>query len=111
MVGNKITLSLSNNTSGSKMSRYYVIYDPEVNLYVNRQFGDRVDFFAARRYRRRAAAVEAAALINIRRNIPAGVDRANSRHYQNRPNAVVHEYDVDHNKVAEIPCPPQYIYL
>lgn len=77
----------------------FVLYDRETGMYVKN----------SRQYKRRLAAIDAASLENVNRNIPPG--RKPDKHYQDRPQVVVHEID-DQGKFVQIhDAPPQYIIL
>ena len=96
----------------------FVPYDQETGQYINNLRWDRQrddyqqtsDFRKARRYKRRHAAIEFASLKNVNRNIPKGVPGPN-KHYQNRPQVVVHEINGQGQVVQVLSAPPQYIYL
>lgn len=90
------------------MSRF-LIYDPDpgtrgfYKTYVKRV----TDLFDAKHWRRKYAAMNMARLMNVRRNIPPGLEA--SKHYRNLPNVVVVEYDDRWTEVARHPAPPEYI--
>ena len=96
----------------------FVPYDQESGQYINNLRWDRqrddyqqtLDFRKARQYKRRHAAIEFASLKNVNRNIPKGVPAPN-KHYQNRPQVVVHEINSQGQVVQVLAAPPQYIYL
>ena len=90
----------------------FVLFDSETGKFLgpNGGFGRQLDTArAARCYKRRAAAVEAAALHNVSRNVPAGCTADHKR--RNRPQVQVLELDLDFNTVAVLAAPPNYIYL
>lgn len=91
------------------MAGSYVIADPYLGGYYL-TFTKRVpDLRLAKTWKRPSAAVEAATLVNVSRNVPAGC--APSHKYRALPNAEVHQIDESGRVVAVIPAPPKYIRL
>ena len=91
----------------------YVLYDPEQNGYLKQVCGKVVpNWRDAKQYKRLKAALDpssGAGLMNTSRNIPPGLTP--NKHYQNRPNVEVHEFDSNGNFVRSHAAPPSYIFL
>jgi hypothetical protein len=90
----------------------YVLFDSESNMFLgpNGGFGpQQKSVQTARKYKRKQAAIEAASLHNVTRNLPAG--RTPDHKYSNRPQVEVLELD-DFFIVRNVwQAPPNYIYL
>lgn len=91
------------------MSRF-LVYDPH-NVGFYKDITKRVDdIFDAKHWRRKHAAIEAASLLNVSRNIPPG-HLGPSKHYRDLPNAEVVEFDERWVEIARHPAPPNYISI
>ncbi len=91
----------------------YVLFDNETNMFLGSGGGfgpQQRSVQTARKYKRKSAAIEAASLHNVSRNIPPGVTAPN-KHYRNRPQVEVLELD-DFFIVQNVwQAPPNYICL
>lgn len=90
----------------------FVLFDSESNMFLggNGGFGPQHrSVQTARKYKRKAAAISAASLHNVSRNVPAGVSP--NKHYNNRPQVEVLEIDEFYVVTAKHTAPPSYIYL
>jgi hypothetical protein len=90
----------------------FVLFDTESNMFLggNRGFGkQKATVQSAHKYKRKSAAIEAASLHNVNRNVPAG--RTPDHKYRNRPQVEVLELDPFFVVVAKHAAPPDYIYL
>lgn len=92
----------------------YVLYDPEVNGYLKAVCGRSVtDWRDAKHYKRLGPAISpstGAGLMNVSRNIPHGYPGP-TKHYSNRPNVEVHEFDSAGNFVKSHAAPPVYMEI
>jgi hypothetical protein len=61
-------------------------------------------------YKRLSAAIELGSLLNTPRNIPPGVPGPN-KHYSNRPQVVVREFDANWELIATHAAPPTYLAI
>lgn len=90
----------------------YVLFDSETNMFLgpNGGFGPQQPSVQnARKYKRKAAAIEAASLHNVTRNVPAG--RTPDHKYSSRPQVEVLELDEFFIVRNVWQAPPNYIYL
>lgn len=98
-------------------STVFVLFDNEAGLYTDYNQIDpktstwhlRKSYNDVQNYKRRYAAIEAASMMNVNRNVPAGF--TSNHKYQNRPQVVVLEIDDQGNIVQTYQAPPRYIYL
>jgi hypothetical protein len=90
----------------------FVLFDTESNMFLggNGGFGKQhATVQSAHKYKRKHAAVEAASLHNVSRNLPSG--RTPDHKYSNRPQVEVLELDPFFVVVAKHAALPNYIYL
>jgi hypothetical protein len=90
----------------------FVLFDSETNMFLgsNGGFGkQKTSVQSAHKYKSKSAAIEAASLHNVSRNVPAGVTP--NHKYSNRPQVEVLELDPFFVVVAKHAAPPDYIYL
>lgn len=91
----------------------FVLFDSETNRYIDNsgsRWNEYASVHAARKYKRLSAAITAASLANVPRNIPPG-RTGPDKHYQNRPQMQVHEIDQFGLTQKIHSAPPQYICL
>jgi hypothetical protein len=90
---------------------FYVLFDSENAGYMKNPYA--ANRHAApndgKLYKRLGAAIAAASLANVGRNVPPGLQP--SKHYSNRPQVEIHEIDLGWNIVAVHAAPPSYIFL
>ncbi len=90
----------------------FVLFDSESNMFLGKNGGfgkQHATVQSAHKYKRKSAAVEAASLHNVSRNLPAG--RTPDHKYSNRPQVEVLELDPFFVVVAKHSAPPNYINL
>ena len=93
----------------SNKKNLFVLFDNESSTFLGKGDTACSNAQTAKHYKRKKAAIEAAGLHNINRNIPNGVTA--SKHYRNRPQVVVLEVDQSFVVKATHPAPPSYIYI
>ena len=90
----------------------FVLFDNETNQFLGKNGGfgkQHASVQGAHKYKRKSAAIEAASLHNVTRNVPPGMT-ANHK-YSNRPQVEVLELDQWYVVQAVHSAPPNYIYL
>lgn len=90
----------------------FVLFDNETKMFLGKNGGfgkQHASVQGAHKYKSKSAAIEAASLHNVTRNVPQGMT-ANHK-YSNRPQVEVLELDNLFVVVAVHPAPPNYIYL
>ena len=90
----------------------FVLFDNETKMFLGKNGGfgkQHASVQSAHKYKRKSAAIEAASLHNVTRNVPPGMT-ANHR-YSNRPQVEVLELDQFYVVQAVHSAPPNYIYM
>ena len=94
--------------------KFYAIFDSEAGLYIGKSppqaARGKKEPHKAAFYKRLGAAIDLASLWNTTRNIPPG-HTGPSKHYSNRPQVEVHEFDHMWNHLATHAALPQYISI
>lgn len=90
----------------------FVLFDNEANVFLGKNGGFGKQHATAKdanKYKRKSAAIKAASLHNVNRNVPIGMI-ANHK-YSNRPQVEVLELDQFCTVQAVYPALPKYIHL
>jgi hypothetical protein len=94
------------------MMSYFVLHDNEIGLFVQVPYGKNTAILTvAKHYKRKHAAIELAALLNVTRSIPPMLNGVPNKHYSDRPKVEVREYS-DQDVLLRTDTPsPSWIHL